>query len=48
MWKDGQEFKRGDGIVNSDVEATIVNVGRLGREGMRETDKEIVSMMLDK
>ena len=42
-----QEFKCGDGIVKNGVEATIRNVGRLGRDGMRQTDKEIVKIMLD-
>ena len=28
------------------VEATIRNVSRLGREGMRQTDKEIVRIMM--
>ncbi len=47
MYKnDGQQFKSGDGIVNRNVEETIRNVGRLGREGMRETDREIVKMMI--
>ena len=36
----------GDGIVTKGVEATIRNVGRLGRDGMRQTDKEIVKIML--
>ncbi|GMQ59365.1 L-serine ammonia-lyase, iron-sulfur-dependent, subunit alpha [Vallitalea sediminicola] len=47
MYKNGQEFKSGDGIVTKGVEATIKNVGRLGCEGMRQTDKEIVKMMLE-
>lgn len=42
-----QEFKCGDGIVTNGVEATIRNVGRLGRDGMRQTDKEIVKIMLN-
>lgn len=47
MYMNHQEFKCGDGIVNNGVEATIQNVGRLGREGMRQTDKEIVKIMLE-
>lgn len=47
MYKNGQEFKAGDGIVNDGVEATIRNIGRLGRDGMRQTDKEIVKIMLN-
>ena len=40
------QFRSGDGIVTKGVENTIRNVGLLGREGMRETDKEIVRIML--
>ena len=47
MWKNGQEFKYGDGIVNNNVESTIRNVARLGRDGMAQTDKEIVRIMLE-
>lgn len=47
MYMNGQEFKSGDGIVDNGVEATIRNVGRLGKEGMRETDREIVKIMLE-
>lgn len=39
MYKNGQQFRSGDGIVTKGVENTIRNVGLLGREGMRETDK---------
>ena len=46
MYKHGQQFRSGDGIVTKGVENTIRNVGLLGREGMRETDKEIVRIML--
>ena len=46
MYKNGQEFKSGDGLVMEDVEATIQSVGRLGREGMNETNKEIIKMMI--
>ena len=47
MYMNGQEFKYGDGIVNNGVEATIRNIGHLGKEGMKQTDKEIVKLMLD-
>lgn len=46
MFKKGQQFYGGDGIVSKGVENTINNIGRLGREGMRETDKEIIRIML--
>ena len=45
MYKMGQQFRGGDGIVTKGVEATIQNIGRLGRLGMRETDKEIIRIM---
>ncbi|VEN75052.1 conserved hypothetical protein [Candidatus Desulfarcum epimagneticum] len=46
MYQKGQQFYGGDGIVTKGVENTIANVGRLGRDGMRETDKEIIRIML--
>jgi len=45
MFMNGQEFRRGEGIVSHSVEATIRNVGRLGANGMRETDREIIRIM---
>ena len=47
MYCQGQQFVGGDGIVKTGVENMIASVGRLGREGMRETDKEILKIMLD-
>jgi len=46
MYQKGQQFYGGDGIVKKGVENTISNIGRLGREGMRETDKEIIRIMV--
>ena len=45
MYLQGQQFYRGDGIVSAGVENTIKNIGRLGRDGMRETDREILDIM---
>ena len=45
MYKSGQEFYGGDGLVVKGVENSIANFSRLGRVGMRETDKEIILMM---
>ena len=42
-----QQFWGGDGIVTKGVDNTVNNVGRLAREGMRETDKTILKIMLD-
>ena len=47
MFKNSQAFYPGDGIVSYGVEDTIRNVGRLGSEGMKTTDKEIIRMMLE-
>jgi len=46
MTKAGYQFYGGDGIVTKGVENTIRNVGRLARDGMSETDKEIIRIML--
>lgn len=45
MYKNGQQFHGGDGIVEDGIENTIRNVGILGKEGMRETDRIIIRMM---
>ena len=47
MYRDGNQFFGGDGIGSKGVENTIRNVGRLAREGMKETDKEIIKIMLE-
>ena len=48
MYRNGQQFYGGDGIVVKGVENSITNFSRLGRVGMRETDTEIISMMTEK
>ncbi len=47
MFKNGQQFYGGDGLVVKGVEKSIANFGRLGRMGMRETDQEIIRMMTE-
>ena len=47
MFRSGQQFRGGEGIVTKGVEETIANIGRLGRLGMRETDREIIRIMTD-
>ncbi len=42
----GQQFNSGDGIVTSGVENTIRNVGRLAKDGMKETNAEIINIMI--
>lgn len=46
MYQQGQQFYGGDGIISQGVEKTLDNVGRLGKIGMRSTDKEILQIML--
>lgn len=46
MYLDKQQFYGGDGIVTKGVDNTVHNVGVLAREGMRETDRTILEIML--
>ena len=45
MFLEGQQFVGGDGLVSKGVENTLMNIGRLGSVGMKETDKEIIRIM---
>lgn len=47
MFLCGQQFYGGDGIITKGVDNTIHNIGRLGREGMRKTNEEIIKMMIE-
>ena len=47
MYWENQQFYGGDGIVTKGVDRTVSNVGILAREGMRQTDKTILQIMLD-
>ena len=46
MYLEGQQFYSGDGIVTKGADNTVYNIGRLAREGMRETDRTILEIML--
>lgn len=46
MYASGNDFHGGDGLVNYDVENTILNIDLLASEGMIETDKKIIDIML--
>ena len=46
MYMDGQQFYGGDGIITKGADKTLTNIGRLAREGMRETDRTILEIML--
>lgn len=48
MYVNGQQFRDGDGLVVKGVDNTIRNIGRLGKEGMKETNEEIIRMMIGK
>ena len=47
MYRSGNQFFGGDGIVKKGVENTIANVGRLARLGMAQTDKQIIQLMME-
>lgn len=47
MYRQGKQFVSGDGIVAKGFEANVKNIGRLGKTGMKTTDAEILSMMMD-
>lgn len=44
---DNKAYLPGDGLVKGDVEDTIASVGRMARDGMKETDKHILKIMLE-
>lgn len=41
-----RKFQSGEGIVTDDIEKTIENIGCIGRDGMRDTDTEILHLMI--
>lgn len=46
MYRNGSQFFGGDGILERGVENTIDNVCDLARVGMKETDEEIIRLMI--
>ena len=40
------QFCPGEGILGEDVEQTIANVGRMAAQGMQETDREVLNIMV--
>ncbi len=46
MAKDGKVYGPGEGLVGVDIEETISNIGRMGRDGMKSTDLEILNIMI--
>ncbi|MBQ9903529.1 MAG: serine dehydratase subunit alpha family protein [Synergistaceae bacterium] len=48
MSMNDDEFRGGEGFVEDDVEQTIKNMGYIGKIGMKETDREILNVMIDR
>lgn len=47
MYVRNHQFYDGDGLVTKGVDNTIRNIGRLGRDGMRGTNDEIIKIMIE-
>lgn len=47
LFRSGNQFFGGDGIITKGVENTIKNVCRLARDGMKDTDREILNIMMN-
>lgn len=47
MYLENQQFYGGDGIITKGADKTVCNVGRLAREGMKETDNTILKIMME-
>ena len=46
LHKNGQDLQPEDGIVAETAEQTILNVGRMAKLGMKETNEEIIKIMI--
>ena len=46
MAKEDKCFQDGEGLAGGDIEETIRNIGRMGRDGMKSTDVEILNIMV--
>ena len=47
MAKKGVVFSEGDGLVSTNTENTISNIGRLAKQGMEKTNEEIIQIMIN-
>lgn len=47
LFRSGNQFFGGDGIITKGVENTIKNVCRLAKDGMKDTDREILNIMMN-
>ena len=48
MSMNDDKFRGGEGFIEDDVEETIKNMGYIGKIGMKDTDREILNVMIDK
>lgn len=48
MSKSGDVYADGEGMVKGDIEHTIQSITRMGREGMKSTNSEILNIMVGK
>lgn len=48
MALDGRTFSPGEGLVKGDVEETIKSICKMGKDGMKGTDVEILNIMINK
>ena len=46
MARKGMAFETGDGLAKNGAEETIQSIGRMARNGLRETDQEILHIMM--
>ncbi len=47
MYREGREFCSGDGVLVKGVEGNIENIARIAKRGMRQTDREILDIMME-
>ena len=47
MSREGKTFLPGEGVVKANVEETIKSIGYIGRVGMKQTDIEVLNIMMD-
>lgn len=47
MAMENRRFCPGEGIIKADIEDTIDSVSRMAKDGMKETDEEILKIMID-
>lgn len=48
MVRNNTNFNPGEGLLKEDIEDTIKSIGYMAREGMKQTDIEILNMMIEK